>query len=469
MQDLTQGSIPRHIVRLALPMAAGMLFQTMYYLIDLYFVAKLGDAAIAGVSAAGNVQFLVMALTQILGVGTMVLIAHASGRKDRDDANLIFNQSVVLALVCAVATLAGGYALSDTYLRAVAADEATIAAGRAYLFAYVPGLALQFALVTMGSALRGTGIAKPTMIVQMLTVVVNAMLAPVLIAGWGTGRPLGVAGAGLASSIAIGAGVLMLLVYFLRLETFVGFHTHLLRPRMPAWVRMLRIGLPAGGEFALLFLNTAVVYHIIRDFGADAQAGYGVGSRIMQAIFLPAMALAFATAPVAGQNVGAGRHDRAGEAFRASVTMGSVLMLVITLVCQWRADWLIRAFAPDAGAIAVGTEFLRIISWNFVATGVIFTCSGMFQALGNTMPALISGVMRMLLFAAPAIWLSTRPGFTMRQVWYLSAGTVVLQMLVSLWLLRRVFGRMSSSQVTRDVPTVEPGAESGVEPITVGA
>ncbi len=91
MQDLTQGSIPRQIVRRAVPLAAGMLFQTMYYLIDLYFVAKLGDAAIAGVSAAGKVQFIVMALTQILGVGTMVLSAHASGRKDRADANLVFN------------------------------------------------------------------------------------------------------------------------------------------------------------------------------------------------------------------------------------------------------------------------------------------------------------------------------------------------------------------------------------------
>ena len=89
MQDMTEGPIPGHIMRMAVPIAVGMIFQTLYVLVDLYFVAQIGDAAIAGVGAAGNVQFLVMAITQILGVGTMALIAQASGRKDRDDANLI--------------------------------------------------------------------------------------------------------------------------------------------------------------------------------------------------------------------------------------------------------------------------------------------------------------------------------------------------------------------------------------------
>ena len=92
---MTEGPIPGHIMRMAVPIAVGMIFQTLYVLVDLYFVAQIGDAAIAGVGAAGNVQFLVMAITQILGVGTMALIAQASGRKDRDDANLIFNQSLV--------------------------------------------------------------------------------------------------------------------------------------------------------------------------------------------------------------------------------------------------------------------------------------------------------------------------------------------------------------------------------------
>ena len=188
---------------MAIPIFAGMLFQTLYYLVDLYFVAKLGGDAVAGVSAAGNLQFIVMALTQVLSVGTMVLISHAAGRKDPDDANLIFHQSLLMAGVCVIITLGGGFLLAAPYTRALSANEATATAARQYLTTFLPALGLQFALVTMGAALRGTGVAKPTMVVQVLSVVVNAVLAPVLIAGWGTGRPLGVMGAGLASTIAV--------------------------------------------------------------------------------------------------------------------------------------------------------------------------------------------------------------------------------------------------------------------------
>ena len=449
MHDLTEGSITRHLVRLAAPIAIGMLFQTLYFLIDLYFVSGIGDAAIAGVGAAGNLTFVVMALTQVLGVGTVTLIAQAAGRKDPDDANLVFNQSLLIAATCAVVTLVAGYAGVRPYMGTLGADAATMQAGIDYLHWYLPGLALQFALVSMGSALRGTGIARPTMLVQMLTVILNAILAPVLIAGWGTGRPLGVAGAGLATTIALAFGVLLLALYFARLEKFVAFERHLWAPRLETWGRVLRIGLPAGGEFALMFVYMAVIYGVIRDFGAVAQAGFGIGGRVMQAIFLPAIAIAFASSPIAGQNVGARRFDRVRATFRASAMIGSVIMLVLTLACQVRPEWFVRGFTSDAAVIAVAAEFLRYISWNFVASGIIFTCSGLFQALGNTVPALLSSASRLLTFALPAIWLSHRSGFQLHQVWILSMVSVALQALLSLWLLRRQF---QQRLVTAPVP-----------------
>ena len=425
-------------------MAAGMIFQTMYYLVDLYFVARLGDAAVAGVSSAGNVQFIVMALTQVLGVGTMALIAQAVGRRDQADANRLFNQSTVLALGCGVAVLVGGMLLAPVYMGAIGADPATAAAGTAYLRAYVPGLALQFAIVSMGSALRGTGIVKPTMLVQIVTVVLNIVLAPVLIAGWGTGRPLGAAGAGLASSLAIVVGVVMLTMYFLRLEHYVRFSVAEMRFQRDLVWRILRIGLPPGGEFALMFMYTGVSYYVIRDFGAASQAGYGIGSRVMQAIFLPVMAVSFSAAPLAGQNVGAQRMDRVRDTFKWAAIIGCVPMAILTLGCQIAADLPIRGLTNEAAVVAVGAEFLQMISWNFVATGLIFTCSGMFQALGDTIPALVSSATRLLTYAGPALWLSTRPGFQIRQVWWLSVITVTLQAGLSVWMLRGLLARRSA-------------------------
>ncbi len=437
MRDLTQGPVTGHLVAMATPIAIGMLGQTLYFLIDLYFVAQLGDAALAGVGAAGLGMFVVMALTQTLGVGAMALIAQAVGRKDPDDANLVFNQAFALAAICTIATLIGGYALTGWYMGLISADAATAVAGISYLYWFLPGLALQYVTVVMMSGLRGTGVVKPTMIVQMATVLLNAVLAPVLIAGVGTGRPMGVAGAGLASTIAIIAGVLMLAWYFRKQEKYVHVRVGLWRPRLDVWKRMINIGLPAGGEFGLMFVYMAVIYWVIRSFGPAAQAGFGLGMRLMQSIFLPAMAIAFATAPIAGQNFGAKQYGRVRETFRGAMTISVALMLGLTLLCQFWPEWLVRFFTKEEDVIEVASQFLRLVSFNFAASGIIFSCSGIFQGLGHTWPALASTSSRVLTFIVPAIWLSTQPWLEIEHVWYLSVTSVWLQAALSVFLLTR--------------------------------
>ena len=441
MRDLTQGSVTRHVLHLALFMAVSMVFQTLYYLVDLYFVSRLGKDAIAGVGLAGNLMLVVLALTQMLGVGTTTLIAHAAGRKDRPGAQRVFNQSFVLAVLVGITVVVLGYLFRMPYCRWLGADAGTVRDGAAYLYWYVPALGLQFAMVSMGSALRGTGIVKPTVIVQMLTVIINIVLAPVLIVGWGTHHPLGVSGAALATLIALSFGVLAISAYFVKLEKYVSFDFSMWSPQVKIWGRMVNIGLPAGGEFALMGVYVGLVYWIIRDFGAAAQAGFGIGGRLMQSMFLPVMAISFAVSPVAGQNFGARQPERVRQTFYSAAGIGLVAMLALTLLCQMSPAGLIRLFSRDPQVVAFGTEYLHIISWNFMAMGLIFTSSSMFQALGNTWPSLASSCLRLLIFAAPAAALSMRPGFTIREVWYLSVATVAVQALSNLTLLRREFRR----------------------------
>ena len=437
MKDLTKGSISSHLIAMAVPMAAGMIFQTLYFFVDLYFVAQLGEAALAGVGAAGIAMFVVMALTQTLGVGTMALVSQAVGRKDPADADLVFNQAMSLALLCTAGTLIGGFVLSGWYMRIVGADEPTIEAGVAYLAWFLPGLALQYVNMVMVSGLRGTGVVKPTMVVQVATVLLNALLAPILIGGWLTGKPLGVTGAGLASTLAVAAGTAMLALYFRKLEKYIHMRPATWRPQWPVWGRMINIGLPAGGEFGFMFLYMAVIYWVIRDFGAAAQGGFGLGMRLMQAIFLPAMAIAFATGPIAGQNFGAKQFGRVRATFGSAAKISIVLMFVVMLCAQWRPESLVGAFTKDPAVIEVASQFFRIASFNFVASGLIFTCSGIFQGLGHTWPALAATASRVVTFMVPAIWLSTRPGYEIDQVWYASVASVWLQMVISFVLLRR--------------------------------
>ncbi|MBR0776653.1 MATE family efflux transporter [Bradyrhizobium diazoefficiens] len=439
MKDLTRGSVAKHILAMAPPIMAGMVSIMICQLVDLYFVSGLGEAAVAGVAAAGNAGFLVNALMQVLGVGTVALIAHAVGRKDRPDANLIFNQAIVLSVLLGLLTMLAGFVLSRAYMRAIAADAATIDAGTTYLLWVMPALALQFVTQVMGAALRATGIVRPTMLVQTLAVVINIALAPVLISGWGTGRAFGVAGAGLASSIAVFIGVLILLAYFRKLERYVAFNPAQWRPQLGQWKRILNVGLPAGGEFVMIFIFMAVIYYVLRDFGPAAQAGFGIGTRVLGLIQMPALAIALAAGPIAGQNFGAGNDARVRETFVNAALIVTAVMIAFTLFAQLAPGLLLAGFSNDPETMATASLFLKMISLNMVAQGFIFTCSSLFQGLGNTRPVLLSSAMRVLTYSLPAIWLSTRPGFRMEHVWYLSNAATTLQAAMSVWLLRREF------------------------------
>ena len=419
--------------------AISLVFQTAYFIVDLYFVSRLGNAAIAGVSAAGNVFFLALAASQLISIGVMALVAQSVGAKDEAAANLYSDQANSMSLLFAIVLLALGYAFGEAGIRAVTADEATAREGAAYLHAYLPALALMFPVGAMVSALRGTGVVMPTMVLQSATIVLNAVLAPVLVAGWGTGVPLGVAGAGWASTIAAIVGTIALVYLFPRVQKYLRFHVSRLAPDWDAWRRLIFIGLPTSLEFGMMFVMFVVLYWVIRDFGPEAQAGVGVGSRIMQMIFLPAMAVAFAAAPIAGQNFGARRYDRVRETFRATALIGSAIMLSLSLLVHISPQLLARPFADDPAALAVAGDYLQIASWAFVLNGLIMTSSGMFQAMGDTRPSLVASASRLITFAAPAIWITQQPWVTLTHLWLLSIASIALQCAFSLWLLSRAF------------------------------
>src|SRR6266404_4781148 len=341
MQDLTTGPITRHLLKTTGFMLVTMLFQTLYFLIDLYWVGRLGTAAVAAVGIAGNLTFIVLALTQMLGVGTTAVISHAVGRKDAPAAVMLFNQAQVLAMVTGV------------------------------LFLVV--------------------------------------------------------------------GLVWLAAYFRKVGSFLRFDPAAWRPRPDVWKRMLGIGLPSGVEFGIMTVYLSLVYAITRPFGAAAQAGFGIGMRIIQAGFMPVVALAFSVAPVAGQNFGARLAQRVKDTFKDAAWLSVAIMVAFATACHLLPGPLVRVFSKDPAVIAVGTEYLRIISFNYVASGLVFVAGSTFQAMGNTVPSLIASVVRIALVAIPGVILSRLPGFELRWLWWLSVASVFVQFGLAMLLLRREF------------------------------
>jgi putative MATE family efflux protein len=441
MQDLTTGSVTRHLLKTTSFMLVTMVFQTLYFLVDLYWVGRLGKEAVAGVAVAGNLTFIVLAISQMLGVGTTTMVSHAVGRKDRERAVMLFNQSQVLSMIAGALFILLGMAFRSPYSRVLGADDITASLSADYLLWFVPAMGLQFAMVAMGAALRGTGNFKPGMVVGTATVILNMTLAPFLIFGWVTNVPMGVGGAALSSLIAVAVGILWLGTYFRSSEQYLYFAPAEWKPRLREWAGMLKIGLPAGAEFALTAVYLFVVYTVTRPFGSSAQAGFGIGLRLIQALFMPVVALGFSVGPVAGQNVGARKADRVRAAFRSAAGMAAALMAAMTVLCNLEADRLFDIFTNDPEVIRVGVEYLRIVSWSFVGSGVVFVSSSLFQALGNSVPPLITSLSRIALVAIPVIALSAQPGFELRTIWILSALGVGLQMAANLLLLRRELAR----------------------------
>jgi putative MATE family efflux protein len=460
MQDLTTGSLTRHLLKTTSYMLVTMVFQTLYFLVDLYWVGRLGTSAVAAVAIAGNWTFIVLALTQMLGVGTTAVVSHASGRKDHAQTVLLFNQSQVLAMLTGFAFLVFGLSVRIPYAAAMSADAETVRLAGEYLLWFVPAMALQFAMVAMGSALRGVGNFKPGMIVSTGTVLLNMVLSPILIFGWGTGRAFGVAGAAMSTLVSIVVAVLWLMTYFGRKEPVLRFEVRTWRPRIDLWRRMLAIGLPAGFEFGIMAVYLVLVYSVMRPFGTAAQAAFGIGMRITQAGFMAVVALGFAVAPVAGQNFGARIAARVKATFRDAALMATGYQLAFALLCSIAAPALIGAFSDDPATVATGTTYLRIASLGFVASGLIFVASSMFQAMGNTMPALVASATRFLLFAIPLFLMAGLPGFKLTWIWTLAVVSTWLHVIISMLLLRREFSR----RLDFSAPVPAVAAPEGISP-----
>jgi putative MATE family efflux protein len=451
MHDLTTGHVTRHLLKTTSYMLVAMVFQTLYFLIDLYWVGRLGTEAVAAVAIAGNVTFIVLALTQMLAIGTTTVVSHAVGRRDMAETNALFNQSQVLCTVTALAFLALGFLARLPYARAMSADAETAQLTADYLLWFIPAMSLQFLITGMGASLRAIGNFRTGTMVSTATIIINIILTPIMIFGWGTGRAFGVAGAALSTLISVLVAVLWLWSYFVDPEAPLHVSVRSWRPRLQVWKRKLAVGLPAGFEFAVMAVYIALIYTLTRPFGAAAQAGFGIGMRVVQAGFMPIVALGFAVAPVAGQNFGARRGDRVRRTWQDAGAMAAGWMLLLAIAAHVVPEEMVAVFTRDPAVVAVGAEYLRILSWSFFASGMIFVTSSTFQAMGNTVPSLVSSGSRFIAVAIPAVLISRLPGFQLRWLWWLSAATIIGQLGLSLILLRREFRR----RLVFDVPQAD--------------
>ena len=443
--DLTEGPIIKILIKLAAPVTIGMVMFTVYLIVDLVFVGRLGPEAVAALSISGNAFFIHLGFSSILGTGGMVLIAQAFGRKDYKQAAEVFKQSILLALIVGAAETGCGLLIAPAYIRFFGGTGKSLLWGIQYFQIFAVSFWFMILLYTVGNCFRGMGDTRTPMTIMLQANLLNIVLDPILIFGW-LGLPaMGVRGAALASLIT---QIYALVIYGYHI--FIkGSHIQVKgKWHLSAGIirKSLFIGIPSGMNHLLLAANLLITYRVISNYGTAAIASVGIGFRILQAIYIPVIALASAMAAIVGQNYGAGNYDRIAATFKRAWTISMMFMVFCTLICRLLPGAIVGIFSSDSEVIRFGVIYLMIFSLGNVMVGTIMVAGAAFQGLGKTYPSLAGAVLDNALFAGLVFTLPAFFNWGIQSIWWIKVTTAAVESLVvALWLkseLQRVRSRM---------------------------
>jgi putative MATE family efflux protein len=381
---LLEGPIVRSLLALAVPIALANVLQAAYQLIDAFWVGRLGGSAVAAVSVSTPIMFLTIGLGAGLAIAGSTLVAQYFGAKNHDMVNHVAAQTLLMIVMVSALLGAIGYVAAPAvlHLMGVAPDVYDGALG--FMRVSFIGLLFNFFFFMFQSLMRGVGEARLPVFIVLGTVILNFVLDPLFIFGWGPVPALGVMGAALATvgtqsiAAAIGLGILLRGRYGIHLA-WRDFTPD------PAYIRRaFLLGFPASIEQSARALGLTVLTFLIATFGTQTMAAYGVGSTVLQVVMIPAMGLSMAISALVGQNIGAGNIERAARIGRLGSWIGFWVLTVLGVVAFLGAPQIVAFFVPkDPGVIAAGAAYLRImaLSWGFL--GAQFSMTGVLRASGN--------------------------------------------------------------------------------------
>ena len=437
MQDLTEGSIGKHLLRMSGALLLSALTGTLLALANFYWLGRLGVTAQAAVTLAAMPVMLVMTLLPILSMGTGVLVSHAVGAKDRERANRIFNETFGASLLAAVLVALVMWINRAAFSHFMTADEATATLIASYYRWLVPSIAIQVPMLVLAAALEFTGNVRAATLAQSGTVVLNALLTPVLMLGWLGAPRLGIDGAGLAPLLSCGAALLALLVYLAREGSYLTMRPAIWLSRPTELWSALKIGLPTGIESGVVALCLLVIGLMLRPFGPTDQAAFGIGQRVFQAGLMPLSALSGAICVVVGQNYGAKLPARVRDTVRKGLLFGLAVAPALLVAFEGFAPWICGRFSDDPAVIAAAATFVRITALGLIPACTAFIAFAVLSGMGNTRASLLAQLVYVALVIVSTAALSQLPGFQPFWIWIVMVVAGLVQALLGWLFLRR--------------------------------
>jgi putative MATE family efflux protein len=404
-QDFTEGSVGRAIILLAVPMVLEMCMESLFGVVDVFWVAHLGADAITTVGLTETCLIVVFVIALGLSMGATALVARRIGEKDEAAAGLVAVQAIVVGLLVSAATAVFGYFFAAELLRAMGGSEDVVKLGVGYTRMILGGSATIFLLFLINAVFRGAGDAAVAMRALWIANIVNICLNPCLIFGLGPFPRMGVTGSAVGTTIGRGIGVLFQLWILTSGRGRFVVRAAQVRLDFAVMARMVRLSLTAMFQYMVQMASWIGVVRIVASFGSSAVAANTLAIKIIMFAILPSWGMSNAAATLVGQNLGAGKPDRAElSVWRTGLYnmlfLGGVGLLFITF-----AEWLVGLFTSDPAVAPLAVSGLRLLSYGYVsyAYGMVITAA--FNGAGDTLTPTILNLICFWVCQIPLAWL----------------------------------------------------------------
>ncbi len=416
MNDLTQGREGRQIMKFAAPLLVGNVFQQLYSIVDSIIVGQfLGKNALAGVGAAFPVIFTMISFVIGIAGGFTIIISQYFGAKQTENVRLTIDTMYIFLFFAAILISTAGIVFTEDIFRLMQTPEEVMPEATTYLQVYFSGIIFFFGFNGINAILRGLGDSKTPLYFLVIATVTNIVFDYLLVVVF----EIGIAGAAIATIISQGGAFITSIFYLNKNHSLVKLTTLRIHFDREIFKRSLKIGLPSGFQNTIVSLGMMALFSIVNTFGATAAAAYSVALRINSLAATPAMNFSAALSTFVGQNLGANKPKRVRKGLLATWLMASVIVLIVTAVIIIFKKELMMLFTDNPDVVAIGAEYLVIVSSFYLVFATLFIFGGVMRGAGDTLMPMFFTLISLWIIRIPlAYLLSQEIGLT--GIWWAS-------------------------------------------------
>lgn len=426
MKDFTEGSEAGLILRFSVPLVLGNIFQNLYNIVDSVIVGNfLGKEALGAVGSSFPIIFTLISMVIGVGSGASTVVAQYFGAKKLAEVRKTIDTIFIFFLFASLLVTAVGITFSDSIFRLIRLPEEMLPDAVSYLNIYLSGMFFFFGFSGISSILRGMGDAKTPLLFMIISTINNIVfdLLFVVVFKWG------IEGVAFATVVSQAGAFFSATWYLNKKHPVINISFRRYDFDRNIFKSCVRIGLPTGFQQSFIALGMMAIMGIVNSFGTNAVAAYTAAMRIDSFAKMPALTFSSALSTFVGQNLGANREDRARNGLKVTLLISLAYSVMISLVIIFLGKFIIRIFTPDEAVIAIGQQYLLIVSSFYLLLSVMFTFTGFLRGAGATLIPMLTTLTSLYLVRIPMAWLlSSHLG--VNGIWWAEPAAWLIGMLI---------------------------------------